>query len=305
MDIKRNVPLANHTSFKIGGDAKYFIFVTNEEELVKAVKWAKENDTEYFILSGGSNVLFSDYGFDGLVIKMDMANRISFEENVTVSAGVSLKRFLELLAINSLSGFENLYGIPGSIGGAIRGNAGAFGVEIKDNLVKVRVFDSVKEEFAELDKEDMNFKYRYSLIKDNPHLIITHAVFEFDRGNEFDIRKQMFDILKEREKRQLQNVKAAGSFFKNPHAPKEVQKLFEEDKGVESKGGRVPAGWLIDKLGFKGKKVGGAMVSETSANYILNVNNATCEDVLNLAGDIKKKVEREFDILLEEEVSIV
>ncbi len=306
MKIKNNVPLANYTTFKIGGDAKYFCTVNSESELQEAIRWAKENKLDFFILSGGSNILFSDNGFDGLVIKMDLHNEISTRNTtVSVSAGMSLKRFLEFLAMNSMAGFENLYGIPGSVGGAVRGNAGAFGVEIKDRLTKARIYDTDNDLFFELNNEELHFDYRHSAIKEKPTLVITQAEFEFCRGSEYEIREVMFNTVKEREKRQLQNVKAAGSFFKNPQAPKEVQKLFEEDKGVKSKDGRVPAGWLIDKLGLKGKKIGGAMVSETSANYLLNHKDATSEEILALAEEIKEKVKEAFDINLEEEVSIV
>jgi len=306
MNIKKGIPLAIHTTFKIGGNARYFCVVKNEEELRESILWAKKNNIDFMILSGGSNILFSDNGFDGLVIKINLTENILMENNfVTVSAGVSLKRFLEFLAINSLMGFTGLYGIPGSVGGAIRGNAGAFGVEIKDCFVKVRIYDTCEDKFFELNKSDMNFDYRHSIFKEKRNYVITNACFKFDIGNEYKIREEMFVTIKEREKRQLQNVKAAGSFFKNPYAPLNVRELFEREKGVKSKNNRVPAGWLIDKLGFKGKKVGGAMVSLSSANYILNHQNATSEDVINLTRQIKNKVKEVFDINLEEEVSII
>ena len=214
-------------------------------------------------------------------------------------------RFIEFLAMSELSGFENLYGIPGSVAGAIRGNAGAFGVEIKDKLKRVWVFDVESGEIKEFKKKDLNFAYRHSFFKDNLQYFILRAEFEFKKGKAQEIQKQMNHILQERNKRQLQNIKSAGSFFKNPVAPKAVIDMFEKEKNTKSKEGRVPAGWLIDKLGLKGKRIGGAMISETSANYIINTGYAGSSDVIELSRFVKDRVRKEFNVDMQEEVQIV
>ena len=312
MQIKENVLLADYTTFKIGGPAIFFAEVESEEELLRALDFAKQNQARVFILSGGSNILFSDNGFDGLVILnkinsfLEAKKRVFVnKEKVIVDAGVNLMRFIEFLAMSELSGFENLYGIPGSIAGAIRGNAGAFGMEIKDKLKRVWALDIESGVVKEFKRKDLNFAYRHSFFKDNPQHFILRAEFEFEKADSQKTKEQMSYILKERNKRQLQNIKSAGSFFKNPVAPKAVVGMFEKEKNTKSKEGRVPAGWLIDKLGLKGKQIGGAMISKTSANYIINTGFASSGDVLELAGFIKSKVKDEFGVVLEEEVVVL
>lgn len=306
MKILKNIPLAHHTTFSIGGRAKYFAEAKDTEDLKELINFAKTNDLRVFVFSGGSNVLFSDAGFEGLVIKF-IANSNIARNNlyVELDAGASLKRFLEYLALAHLGGFENLYGIPGSVGGAIRGNAGAFGVEIKDYLVSAQALNTKTLEIKEFTNKQCRFDYRDSFFKQNKEWVILRAKFTFKQADEAYLREQMSHILQERYKRQLQDVKSAGSFFKNPQAPKDIVRLFEKEKNTKSHGGRVPAGWLIDKCGLKGVKVGGAQISQTSANYILNTGNASFGDVQELSGLVKETIKREFNILLEEEVSVI
>ena len=312
MQINENVRLAEFTTFKVGGMARFFAQVQNEEDLKEAVDFAKTNGLEIFFLSGGSNVLFNDEGFEGLVILNKINKKVESKKTwlgkakVRVDGGVSLKRFLEFLAMAELEGFENLYGIPGSISGAVRGNAGAFGVEIKDRILSVRVFDIRSEKVFDLKRKQLNFGYRHSAFKENPDWFILSAEFVFKKGKKEGITAKMQNILAEREKRQLQNIKSAGSFFKNPVAPKWVREEFEKEKGIPSRAGRVPAGWLIEKVGLKGAQFGPwVKVSDTSANYIINLGNAKAKDILRARDTIKKEVKKHFGIELEEEVQIV
>ena len=312
MQINENVRLAEFTTFKIGGPARFFVQVQNEEDLKEAIDFAKTNGLKIFFLSGGSNVLLSDEGFEGLVILNKINKKIESKKTwlsktkVRVDGGVSLKRFLEFLAMAELGGFENLYGIPGSVSGAVRGNAGAFGVEIKDRILSVRAFDIKSGKVFDLKRRQLNFGYRYSVFKENPDWFILSAEFVFKKGKKEEITTKMQNILSERERRQLQNIKSAGSFFKNPVAPKWVREEFEKEKGVLSRAKRVPAGWLIEKVGLKGAKFGPwVKVSNTSANYIINLGNAKAKDILRARDTIKKEVKKRFGIDLEEEVQIV
>ena len=310
MQIKENVELAPYTTFKVGGPARFFAEVKSEEDLIGALDFAKQNQARVFFLSGGSNVLFSDEGFDGLVILNKIASKINFRKSfwrniVSADAGIELKRFLEFLQMAGLSGYEKLYGVPGSLSGAIRGNAGAFGVEIKDHLLSVRALNTQTLERKVFKKKELNFAYRHSFFKENPEWFVLSADFALKASDAEEIKSKMEKILQEREKRQLQNIKSVGSFFKNPKAPKEVQELFEKEKGVAAREGRVPAGWLIEKVGLKGKRLAYARVSDSSANYLINDGFAKSKDILELAELVKSEVKEKFGILLEEEVHVV
>ena len=312
MQVKENIELSGYTTFKIGGPARFFAEVKTENDLQEAREFARKNDLRYFFLSGGSNVLFSDEGFDGLVILNKINKKIESKKTwlgktkVKVDGGVSLKRFLEFLAMAGLSGFENLYGIPGSVSGAVRGNAGAFGTEVKDNLLSVEVFDFESSEFFNLKKEDLKFGYRHSIFKEKKDCFVVSAEFVFRKGDRAEVTAKMQNILAEREKRQLQNIKSAGSFFKNPVAPDWLQKEFEKEKGVPARASRVPAGWLIERVGLKGALIKSNLkLGENSANYIINLGGARASDVLEARDLIKEKVKKQFNIDLEEEVQIV
>ncbi len=313
MQIIQNLDLAKYTSFQIGGQAKYAAEIKNEEDLKYALDFAHRKNIPVYILSGGTNILFDDEGYEGLILLNRLKQFVQIDEvgflrkkaRVSASAGVSLKGFLEFLAMNSVSGYENLYGVPGSLAGALRGNAGAFSVEISDNLEFVEVFDILNFKKEKLQLKDLKYKYRHSLFKEKNHLFILSASFNLNFADKSEIIQQMNNILIERNKRQLQNIKSAGSFYKNPLAPKDVQRLFEEEKATKAKEGRVPAGWLIEKLGFKGYVYKGVKISDTSANYFINIGSAKSKDVLELSNKIKQACKERFNIDLEEEVQIV
>jgi len=312
-DIRQNVNLAPYTTFNLGGSAKFFVEVKSLADLQEALQFAQKDSLDVFVLSGGSNVLVSDNGFDGLIILNKIKSSIKLQGKtlfsrktiVRADAGVPLKNFLEFLALNELTGYENLNGIPGSIAGAIRGNAGAFGSEIKDHILSVVALDTESGKLHQFSKKELAFKYRDSFFKQNPNWFILSADFAFKNDEADKIRMRMSTILRERNKRQLQNIQSAGSFFKNPVVPKQVVELFEKEKNTKSKAGRVPAGWLIEKVGLKGYFYKGAKVSDTSANYIINTGAASASSVLELAQKIKQEVKDKFGVTLEEEVQII
>lgn len=304
-EIQENISLAPLTTFGIGGAAKYLVDVRSEGDIRKAIQWAKEKAVPHVILGGGSNVLVPDVGLHALVIRLK-GNLWSVKEGIVDTwAGSTLLELITAMGSQSWGGWEKLAGIPGSIGGAVRGNAGAFGPEIKDFVVKVKALNADTAETKEFQNAECDFSYRHSFFKDNPQWIITRVGLRLEKMDAAESAKQAADTIAERERRHLQNVKAAGSFFMNPKAPEEIVAVFEAEKGVKSREGRVPAGWLIEKAGMKGATVGGAIASLQHPNYIVNQNNATAADVSSLAAKVSGEVFAKFNIQLQEEAAIL
>ena len=304
LDIQKNVPLAPFTTFEIGGEAKYFVEVSDGEEIKEAIQWAREKSTPFVILAGGSNVLIPDKGLDALVIKV-VGDDHKIEGNLLeANPGCNLLSLIRALGEKGLGRWEKLAGIPGSIGGAVRGNAGAFGSEIKDFLERVRAFNIETGEEREFGNAECEFAYRDSFFKKNPEWIVTRVFIRLQTIDGSESKRLADETVAERERRHIQNVRAAGSFFMNPVAPDRVVLMFEKEKQVKSRGGRVPAGWLIEKSGMKGASVGDAQASLRHPNYIVNNGNATAFDVLVLAGNIKREVREQLGIELQEEAVI-
>lgn len=306
IDIKRAVPLKELTTFKIGGPAAYYVAVTNEQTLQKALAWACEKKLPFFMLGGGSNVLVDDTGFNGLVAHVTM-NRCSIDAPImSIEAGCVLKDCIEEAAMAGLGGWEKLAGIPGSVGGAVRGNAGAFGTEIKDVIHEVVAIHTCSYERRVFTLAECDFGYRHSFFKVNPEWVIVSATVQLRPTEPEAGRAVILETVAEREKRHLQSVRTAGSFFMNPIAPEHVVKYFELDKQTTAREHRVPAGWLIEKVGMKGARVGGAIASQQHPNYLVNeTGDATAADIVALAEQIKAAVHKEFGIELHEEISIV
>ena len=303
--IQENIALAPLTTFKIGGPARYFAEVKNEQGMHEALEYARKHKIPFFLLAGGSNVLIPDAGLDALVICISGGEH-SFQGNLlSVDAGRTLLTLIRMAAVQNLGGWEKLSGIPGTVGGAVRGNAGAFGSEVKDLVISVRAFHSGTGEVRDFDNAACQFSYRQSFFKQNPQWIITSAQIQLIPTNKSASEKLIEETIAERERRHIQDVRAAGSFFVNPGVPVEIQQEFEREMGMPSKEGRVPAGWMIEKAGLKGARVGGAQASMQHPNYIINERGATAADVLTLAQKIKEAVRIKFGITLEEEAVIL
>jgi UDP-N-acetylmuramate dehydrogenase len=257
-------------------------------------------------LAGGSNVLIADAGFPGVLIHLyDGRYRIT-GEYVYTEAGAPLEAVIRESAAQSLTGWESLAGIPGSIGGAVRGNAGAFGTEIADVVEAVRAYNTRTEHSYDFEKSTCEFAYRDSFFKQNPEWIITHVIIKLKSGDGAESNKKIVKTIAEREKRHIQKVRAAGSLFKNPAAPPAVRALFEYEKKTQCEGRRVPAGWLIEKVGAKGASVGGAVSSNHHPNYLVNASgDALSSDVLSLAEQLQTAVFERYKISLEPEVSLI
>lgn len=307
--IKKDIPLAQHTTFEIGGLAKFFVEVKFAEELKDVLVWAKKHEEKIYILGGGSNVLISDKGIDGLVVKFINNDIANLTPRIHCGAGTPLVVLASFARNISLSGLEWSFGIPrATVGGSIRGNAGAFGQEISDIVETVEVYNTKKNRFEFFSKNDCQFAYRGSIFKENSDYIVWAATFKCIPKNLEEIRENIESNLKMRFEKQSR-LPNAGSVFKNlflDDIKKVNEKLYlyirENNLG---RSGKIGAGFVIDYCGLKGKKIGGAKTSLEHANFIVNTGKATCTDVLELIKLIKKDVERKTGIELEEEIQVV
>ena len=297
MKFQENVLLSKHTTFKIGGPAKYFCIAGNKEDLIKAVKKAKELKMPFFILGKGSNTLALDRGFDGLVIKIKnlkatlqgvrlRASRKIKNCNIYAEAGVKLGDIIKLTAEKSLTGLEWAVGIPGTVGGAVYGNAQAFNIKMSDIIKSVEIFDAKTLKIKTLTKKECDFSEKHTVFKKNKNLIIISAVLKLKNGKKKEIQKRIKKHLDYRKKNHPWKFPSAGSVFIN-------------------KTGGPPSAHLIEKCGLKGIKAGGAKVSEKHAGFIVNTGEAKARDVLKLIKIIKQKVKSKFRIDLEEEIQII
>lgn len=305
--IQEDVLLSPYTTFKIGGLARYFSQVTNIDEVKESLHWARANNQNVLILGGGSNVLIADSGYPGLVIHTsEVLPTIEDGYKMKVFSGCSLMTAVETSQQRSLAGLEYLSGIPGTIGGAVFGNAGAFGTAMKDVVSAVTAIHSQTFEEKIFSQKECEFGYRQSYFKRNPEWILVQVELSLKEGNASHLLMVMEDTLAQRNIKQRQDVKSAGSYFSNPVIEdRQLRKEFEDELGSKSRENRVPAGWIIDKAGLRGKRIGDAMVSEEHSNYILNVGRATSEDVVILESIIKQTVRDKYNVQLEREVRYV
>jgi len=298
--VKLNEPMSKHTTFRIGGLAKYFVIVDSTDKLVELLNYLSGEGVEYYILGGGSNILFQDDEYDGVVIKVKSHNLKISVQTIEVESGVLLGQVMGLAMQNELTGMEWSAGIPGTIGGAVRGNAGAYGQSTSDSLQKVEVWKDG--EVVEFTKDECKFFYRGSIFKKDKNLVVLRAWFKFNPGDKKEILKKVQEIIKGRQGK-FPPSPSAGCFFTNVELKDwtgdktELPPLFVER-------GKVPAGWIIDQLDFKGKELGGASVGTEHCNFIVNKNDATQADVVNLMEKIKEKVYNKFGVELQTEVEI-
>lgn len=305
LQIQENIPLAPLTTFKIGGPARYFASIKTEDEIREALAWARERGARAVVLAGKSNVLVPDEGLDALVISIASDEFMFTGTELVADSGRVLSSLITAAGEKGMGGWEKLAGIPGTIGGAVRGNAGAFGSEIKDFVTSVRALNSETDEIKNFTYRDCCFSYRHSFFKDHPEWIITRVTLHLGEVKPSDSLRLSEETIAEREKRHIQNVRAAGSYFMNPIVPPEVQATFEREKGAPARHGRVPAGWLIEKSGMKGARVGGSVASIQHPNYLMNAGSATAKDVRLLAENIKSAVKKKFGIELQEEAVVL
>ncbi|HEY4476553.1 MAG TPA: UDP-N-acetylmuramate dehydrogenase [Candidatus Paceibacterota bacterium] len=312
--FKRNVLLAPYTTFGIGGRADYFLEVRNPEELVLAVKLAVKDKMRYEVIAGGSNVVFSDKTFDGLVIhyrvkKQGSTLKTRQGRTLKCEAGLLLSRLIETAISNGLAGLETLSGIPGTVGGAIVGNAGAYGQTISDCLTRVEIFDpkNVRHSVSHkrwLTKKQCRFAYRESVFKSKNWLIL-RAEFKLKKGDKKVLAKKSREIIKVRSEKYNPNLRCPGSFFKNVLISDVSRVTLARIDKQKIRAGKIPAGYLLEAVGAKGRRVGGIYVADFHGNLLINDGHGTYRDVRLLAAKLKKLVQKKFGIELDEEVRYI
>lgn len=281
--IRFSESLKNHCTLRVGGRADLFYELTNIEELPQLITLAEENSIPYVFVGRGANVLFTDKGFRGLIIK-NLTDEVSVKDTeITADSGVLLSQLIRLSIDSNLTGLEPLYGIPGTIGGAIYGNAGASGTEI-GSFVKTLTIFNVSDGVKEINGSDIEFSYRFSSLQKTKELIM-RATLKLQEGKTKKSKELMQKIDEIRRNKQPIGF-TAGSFFKNPSPFK-------------------PAGYLLDQAGLKGMCIGDAQISPKHANFFMNIGNATAAEILQLAKLAKKKVKKHFGLELEMEVKLI
>ncbi|ACL70964.1 UDP-N-acetylmuramate dehydrogenase [Halothermothrix orenii] len=284
LEVKKGIPLKQYTSFKIGGPAELFLVPSNITALKKAVKILFNNNLPYFVLGRGSNIIVSDKGYNGVVIYLGKLDKITVEETrVTSECGVTLARLAGRVAEAGLTGLEFASGIPGSLGGALYMNAGAYGGEMKDVVKEVVVVDKTGKEIS-IKAPELKFSYRHSVLQEK-HYIAVKAVLELKKGNREKIKTRMKELNEKRKQKQPLEWPSAGSAFKRPEG--------------------YYAGKLIEDAGLKGLRVGDAQVSTKHAGFIINLGEATASDVRKLMNKIQQKVYDKNGVLLEPEPKFI
>lgn len=302
--IKKNYPLADETTFKIGGEAELFAEVTNKKELKEILKEANRQSLPVTVLGGGSNVLIPSEGLDGLTIKI-RDGRLGFldEKNnlIQADAGVTLPMISRFALNHGFTGLEWAMGVPGTVGGAVYGNAGGFGQSISDLVEEVEVMDGDKAKV--LRRESIDFGYRDSTFK-SQNLTILRVSLRLESDDKKEIKKRIDEYLKHRNESHPMDMPCAGSIFKNPNTKIEKENLIEKypELKIFNEKGVIPAGYLIEKTGLKGISVGGAQISKKHANFIVNTGEATSEDVKGLIRKVKEEVFERFNVGLEREI---
>ena len=301
--VKKNILLARYTTFKIGGLAKYFFLAKSKEDIIRAIKAAKKNNLPFFILGGGSNILVSDKGFDGLVIKIQKSKIKMQNDNakfkIFCEAGTLLAKLVSKSLKVGATGLEWLIGIPGTIAGAVYGNAGAYGHSISESVVGVQVL-TCKGKVLNYTNKDCQFAYRSSIFKKNKEIIL-EVVFQLTKGNKEKSQKQIKKYLTIR-KNKIPIYPSAGSIFKNIEQRTMNNKQLKLIPKEKIKNDMVPAGYLIEQCGLKGRQINGAKISQPHANFIVNLGRAKAKDVIALIELCKREVKNKFKVNLEEEI---
>ncbi len=299
-DLKLNVPFSKLTTFAVGGPAQYLVQVTDSKKLVDLLNYLNSKGINYFIIGGGSNLLMPDDGVEGVTIKVQTTKIELIGNTIVADSGAQLGAVLNLSCKNSLAGLEWTIGVPGTVGGAVRGNAGAMGLDIAHSISKVEIWRNG--EVIEVTNEDCQFAYRESLFKFNKDVVL-RTWFELRPGDRKEIMEKVQGYMKHRTGRYPHHP-SAGSFFKNiklakwPGDIKELPELFQQR-------GTVPVGWVMEQLDLKGITVGGAKISDEHGNFIINYHEAKQAEILQIVDIMKEKAYNKFKVELETEVEIV
>ena len=282
IEMYEDVSLKKYNTYRLDVKCDYLIFPKDIDEVVKLISFLKENNYKYLVLGNGSNVIFKNNRYNGVVIKLSKLDKVEFDgDKVVVGAGVSLSKLANMAINNSLSGLEFSVSIPGEIGASVSMNAGAYNESFSDVFVSAKVL-TPKLEIVELTNEDMDFSYRNSFIKKNKDYIVLEVVLKLKPGNKEEMNAVIEKRFEKRKATQPLEYPSAGSVFRNPEG--------------------MYAGKLIEDANLKGYSIGGAMISDMHANFIVNKDNATGEDIINLINLAKDKVKENnnIDLYLEQ-----
>ena len=289
-NIRLDELMSKHTTFKVGGAADVFVTPTTIDSIKQVINLCKNENIEYYVIGKGSNLLVGDNGYRGVIIciynTLDNVSVVEDNENmslVTAGAGITLSKLANVIADNELEGFEFASGIPGTLGGAVTMNAGAYGGEIKDCIVSAKVMDN-DGNIIMIDRDNMDLSYRHSIVMEKKYIVL-EATFRFAKGNEKAIRDKMLDLNMRRKEKQPLEYPSAGSTFKRPEG------YF--------------AGKLIMDSGLAGYTVGGACVSTKHCGFVINKDNATANDIRNLMTNIDSIVFEKYGVHLEPEVRML
>ena len=302
--VYENADLKKHTSYRIKTICKYLVMPDSLDNFINLIKDLRKEKIKYFIIGNGSNLIFKNDYFDGVVIKLELLNKYEIDEEnliLTCECGVYLPMISSKLINCGYSLFEWAGGLPGEVGASIYNNAGAYKCEMCDNLIDVTVLKNNK--VITLNKNDIKFSYRNSIFKEKKDSIILSARFKLIKKDINEMKEIVKDRLKRRLDTQPLEYPSAGSTFRNPHIS-DYKDIFIKYNLPVNNDGYVPAGYIIESLGLKGKSIGGAKVSEKHANFIVNFDNASSNDVINLIDFVKEKVKEkyEIDLILEQEI---
>lgn len=284
--IRYNENMKKHTTIRIGGDAKCMVLPTEIDDIIKTVKFAKENDIDYFVIGNGSDLVVADEGIDGIVIKIGSGfDKVEVNgEEITAYAGCTMPKFAQIAKKESLTGFEFACGIPGTIGGGVRMNAGAYGSEIANVVEEITYLDE-NSNICKIKKEDAKFGYRQSIFGMNKDYIVLSAKFVLKKGNIKDIEEKMKEFTTARKSKQPIEYPNAGSTFKRPEG------YF--------------VGKLVQDAGLRGYRVGNMQVSTKHTGFIVNLGDATCKEVKQIIKDIQETVYEKFGVKLETEIQFI
>lgn len=307
-NAKRDEPIAPKTYLKIGGPARLFVVANSSEELLASVDAAGEAGIPFYVMGGGSNILVSDEGYEGVLIQAGNRNYKIEGETVTAEAGVFTGLLAREAAKAGLEGFEWGIGVPGTMGGATYGDAGCFGGEMRDVVTNVRAYDLTNKREVNYSNTECKFAYRESRFKHEPHIIL-ETTMTLKKGDAAIAQQKLEEIMGKRKGTQPQGAFTAGCLFKNVECENEsdfdiARRTLEiPQEMIDAK--KIPAGWLIDKLDLKGKTIGKAQVSPVHGNFLVNLGGATASDVIQLSSFVKMKARDELGIFLEDEVQYV
>lgn len=304
LKFEENFPLSKITTLQIGGPARLLTTVTSQKNLLEVVAFARQNNLPYLIIGGGSNLLVSDEGVNKLIIKNEIEGITKIVRVLKVKSGLKLQDLVDYSIGHNLAGLHKLNGIPGTVGGAVYGNAGAYGQTISDYIREVICLNPKTEEIITLQKDECEFDYRDSIFKRNGFIIL-EVIFKLEIGKSKELRKEADEILEKRLVKYPKGIMCPGSFFKNLVAeklPKEILSKIPKEKIVY---GKLPAGSLLEMVGAKGEVLGQIEIAPYHANLFINKGGGKALDFYNLAKKYAIKIKDKFDISLEPEVQLI